>query len=127
MPSFKYVIEMSYTDRATLNDIISKGTSSARTMFLNRITINILLCVWVRSRCDFLPISVAVFVQRKTVGFMRTINIIRNGTACIFLFTEPLWDWRYTDSQKKRTRQDLAKQIDWLFTKQNPTAEKSFW
>ena len=32
MPSFKYVIELNDHDRALLNDIISKGTCSARTI-----------------------------------------------------------------------------------------------
>lgn len=32
MPSFKYVIELSEADRAELNDVISKGTSPARTI-----------------------------------------------------------------------------------------------
>ena len=32
MPSFKYVIELSDTDRSILNDIVSKGTSSAKTI-----------------------------------------------------------------------------------------------
>ena len=32
MPSFKYVIELSDADRAELNDVISKGTSPARTI-----------------------------------------------------------------------------------------------
>ena len=49
---------------------------------------------------------------------------IRNGTACIFMFTEPLQGWRYADAQERRTRQDWAKQIEWLLTKQYPDAEK---
>ena len=49
---------------------------------------------------------------------------IRNGTACIFLFTEPLSGWRYADAQERRTRQDWAKQIEWLLTKQYPDAQK---
>lgn len=49
---------------------------------------------------------------------------IRNGTACIFMFTEPLSGWRYADAQEKRTRQDWAKEIDWLLTKQYANAEK---
>ena len=49
---------------------------------------------------------------------------IRNGTASIFLFTEPLAGWRYADAQERRTAQDWAKQIDWLLTKQYPTAKK---
>lgn len=48
---------------------------------------------------------------------------IRNGTACIFMFTEPLQGWRYADAQERRTRQDWAKQIEWLLTKQYPDAE----
>lgn len=49
---------------------------------------------------------------------------IRNGTACIFLFTEPLSGWRYVDAQERRTRQDWAKQIEWRLTEQYPDAEK---
>ena len=49
---------------------------------------------------------------------------IRNGTACIFLFTEPLAGWRYADAQERRTQQDWAKQIDWLLMEQYPNAEK---
>ena len=45
-------------------------------------------------------------------------SYIRNGTACIFMFTEPLHGWRYADAQERRTRQDWAKQIEWLLTKQ---------
>ena len=36
MPSFKYVIELNDHDRALLNDIVSKGTSSAKTIRLAR-------------------------------------------------------------------------------------------
>ena len=49
---------------------------------------------------------------------------IRNGTACIFMFTEPLQGWRYADAQERRTRQDWAKQIEWLLMEQYPKAEK---
>ena len=41
---------------------------------------------------------------------------IRNGTASIFLFTEPLAGWRYADAQERRTAHDWAKQI--LFSRQ---------
>lgn len=49
---------------------------------------------------------------------------IRNGTACIFMFTEPLQGWRYADAQERRTRHDWAKQIEWLLTEQYSKAEK---
>ena len=29
---------------------------------------------------------------------------IRNGTASIFMFTEPLHGWRWTDARERRTR-----------------------
>lgn len=49
---------------------------------------------------------------------------IRNGTACIFLFTEPLGGWRYADAQEHRTRIDWARQIKWLLDEQYPDAKK---
>lgn len=51
-------------------------------------------------------------------------DYIRNGTGCIFLFTEPLSGWRYADAQEKRTRKDWAYQIAWLLEKQYPNVEK---
>ena len=49
---------------------------------------------------------------------------IRNGTASIFLFTEPLNSWRFASAQEHRTRLDWARQIDWLLTEQYPDAKK---
>ena len=49
---------------------------------------------------------------------------IRNGTAAIFLFAEPLSGWRIADAQEHRTREDWAKQIEWLLTEQYPDAKK---
>ena len=49
---------------------------------------------------------------------------IRNGTASIFMFTEPLGGWRYADAQEHRTREDWAKQIKWLLDEQYPNARK---
>ena len=56
--------------------------------------------------------------------FNEDYQYIRNGTASIFLFTEPLAGWRFADAQEHRTRQDWAKQIDWLLTERYPAAEK---
>ena len=49
---------------------------------------------------------------------------IRNGTASIFLFTEPLSGWRVADAQEHRAREDWAKQIKWLLDEQYPNADK---
>ena len=51
-------------------------------------------------------------------------DYIRNGTGCIFLFTEPLNGWRYADAQERRTKIDWAHQIDWLLTEEYPNAKK---
>lgn len=49
---------------------------------------------------------------------------IKNGTASIFLFTEPLNGWRFAEAMEHRTREDWAKQIKWLVDEQYPDAEK---
>ncbi len=51
-------------------------------------------------------------------------DYIRNGTGCIFIFTEPLNGWRYADAQERRTKIDWAKQIAWLLEEQYPAAKK---
>lgn len=64
------------------------------------------------------------FRSRKDGVVYEDYQYIRNGTACIFLFTEPLAGWRYADAQERRTRQDWARQIEWLLTEQYPSAKK---
>ena len=64
------------------------------------------------------------FRSKKDGTQYKDYQYIRNGTACIFLFTEPLGGWRYADAQEHRTREDWARQIEWLLTKQYPDAEK---
>lgn len=51
-------------------------------------------------------------------------DYIRNGTGCIFMFTEPLNGWRFADAQERRTKTDWAKQIAWLLDEQYPSAKK---
>jgi hypothetical protein len=51
-------------------------------------------------------------------------DYIRNGTGCIFLFTEPLNGWRYADAQERRTKVDWAHQVDWLLSEEYPDAGK---
>ena len=49
---------------------------------------------------------------------------VRKGTCSIFLFTEPLNGWRWTDAYEHRTKIDWANHIKWLLTEQYPDADK---
>lgn len=64
------------------------------------------------------------FRSKKDGVVYEDYQYIRNGTACIFLFTEPLAGWRYADAQERRTQQDWARQIEWLLSEQYPMAKK---
>lgn len=72
----------------------------------------------------YLRLQERACVPKMVVLLMKIMKYIRNGTASIFLFTEPLNGWRYADAQEHRTREDWAKQIEWLLTEQYPDAEK---
>jgi hypothetical protein len=48
----------------------------------------------------------------------------RTGTCSIFIFTEPLAEWRYTEAFPQRTKKDWALCIKWLLDDQYPKAEK---
>ncbi len=48
----------------------------------------------------------------------------RNGTASIFLFTEPLVGWRRVSVREHRTSIDWAKEIRYLLEERYPGAEK---
>ena len=49
---------------------------------------------------------------------------VRKGSCSIFLFTEPLGQWREAHALPQRTSVDWAKQIQWLADEQYPLAEK---
>jgi hypothetical protein len=49
---------------------------------------------------------------------------VRKGTCSIFVSTEPLSGWRYTEVSKQRTRKDWARHIKYLLEKCYPSAEK---
>lgn len=48
----------------------------------------------------------------------------REGTCSIFIFTEPLAGWRYTEARDRRTKLDWANMTKWLLDEQYPDAEK---
>jgi hypothetical protein len=47
----------------------------------------------------------------------------RNGTRNLFLFFEPLADWRHVEATEHRTAQDFAHQMRWLVDVRYPDAE----
>ena len=49
---------------------------------------------------------------------------VRKGSCSIFMFTEPLGQWREAHARPHRTCLDWAKQIKWLADEQYPYAEK---
>jgi hypothetical protein len=49
---------------------------------------------------------------------------IRNGTCCIFLFTDALGGWRHVDVQEHRTRIDWAHQVRHLLEVDYPECKK---
>ncbi len=49
---------------------------------------------------------------------------VRNGTCCIFLFTETLNGWRHTDVKEHRTKVDWAHQIHHLLEIDYPDCRK---
>jgi hypothetical protein len=48
----------------------------------------------------------------------------RNGTACIFLFTEPLDGWRKVNARKQRKKEDWAHEVRELLETDYPNARK---
>ena len=52
---------------------------------------------------------------------------VRNGTCSIFLFTEPLVGWRYTEAKEQRTRIDWQKASNGFLMSNIPMPSKSFW
>jgi transposase len=47
----------------------------------------------------------------------------RNGTRNLFMFCEPLADWRHVEVTEHRTAQDFAHQMRWLVDVRYPNAE----
>ena len=49
---------------------------------------------------------------------------VRKGSCSIFMFTEPLGQWREAHALPRRTCEDWAHQIKWLVDEQYPNVEK---
>src|SRR5512142_943088 len=49
---------------------------------------------------------------------------VRNGTANLFLLSEPLVGWRHVEVTERRTAMDFAEVVRWLVEEVHPDAEK---
>jgi hypothetical protein len=49
---------------------------------------------------------------------------VRNGTANLFMISEPLLGWRHVAVTERRTAQDFAEVVRWLVEDLHPDAEK---
>lgn len=49
---------------------------------------------------------------------------VRKGTCSIFMFTEPLGGWRFSEALPRRTKIDWANQVKCVLDEQYPEAEK---
>lgn len=49
---------------------------------------------------------------------------VRNGTANLFMISEPLLGWRAVQVTERRTAKDLAEVLRWLVEELHPEAEK---
>ena len=49
---------------------------------------------------------------------------VRKGSCSIFMFTEPLGQWREAHALERRTCIDWAHQVKWLLDEQYPDAKK---
>lgn len=49
---------------------------------------------------------------------------VRKGSCSIFMFTEPLGQWREAHALSRRTSEDWAKQMKWLINEVYPDVEK---
>lgn len=68
----------------------------------------------------FTPISMSENNHKKKYD----CEYIRKGSCSIFMFTEPLGQWREAHALPHRTSEDWAKQIKWLIDEAYPNAEK---
>ncbi|MBQ9467955.1 MAG: hypothetical protein IJQ50_06515 [Clostridia bacterium] len=95
MPSFKYVIELRDADQPVLNDIVSKGTSSARTI----LRANILLASDKNSK-RYMTVAEIAEVYHTTPT---TVQNVRTS------YCEKGWDT--TISRKKRDKPPVPPKI----------------
>jgi transposase len=80
----------------------------------------------VRERVTARPLSQDPDSGLPKVGIVERIDseYVRNGTASIFMFTEPLGGWRHTVAKQTRKKGDFAQLMREVSDKYYPEAEK---
>ncbi len=65
-----------------------------------------------------------IYMDEKNHTKKYDCEYVRKGSCSIFMFTEPLGQWREAHALPQRTSVDWAKQIKWLIDDVYPNAEK---
>jgi hypothetical protein len=80
----------------------------------------------IRERISAKPLSVDAETGLMKSGKLQRIDpeYVRNGTACIFIFTEPLRGWRHVVALESRKRSDFAHLMRLIAQRYFPDAPK---
>ncbi len=65
-----------------------------------------------------------IYMDEKNHTKKYDCEYVRKGSCSIFMFTEPLGQWREAHALPQRTSEDWAKQMKWLIDDVYPYAEK---
>ncbi len=65
-----------------------------------------------------------IYMNEKNHTKKYDCEYVRKGSCSIFMFTEPLGQWREAHALPQRTSEDWAKQMKWLIDDVYPNAEK---
>lgn len=66
--------------------------------------------------CQLLGDKLNPIPMKPGQPLLEDYEYVREGTCCLFIFTEPLKGWRHIEATKRRTRLDWAHQVDQLLT-----------
>ncbi|MDL2318628.1 IS630 family transposase [Eubacteriales bacterium OttesenSCG-928-A19] len=73
--------------------------------------------------CQLLGDKLDPIPMKPGQPLLEDYEYVREGTCCLFIFTEPLKGWRHREATKRRTRLDWAHQVEQLLTKHYPDAD----
>lgn len=74
--------------------------------------------------CQLLGDKLNPIPMKPGQPLLEDYEYVREGTCCLFIFTEPLKGWRHIEATNRRTRLDWAHQVDQLLTKYYSDADR---